>query len=300
MAKRKVPVAGRSSRPLLGMFYMSVACALFPVMNGLVKLLTLRYDPTQVVWFRVTSHLVLVTLVFAPRLGWSLVRTRRIGAQLVSSISMLLSTLLFFSAVKSIGVAEAIAVSFVGPVLIVVLAWPMLGERLTALGSAAVVLGFAGVLVVIRPGSSVFQWASLLLVGSAAAYALYQIVIRRLGTTDHPATTIFYSVLLGAILMSALLPFVWRTPVSAGDWLLLCSLGAFGGLGHYCVAKAATFAPVNLIAPLNYTQMIGSVIVGYLMFAEVPDPYTWFGTVLIVLAGLLAGWQGRRNQGEAR
>ncbi|MBV8188037.1 MAG: DMT family transporter [Alphaproteobacteria bacterium] len=296
----RLPVSGRSSRPLLGVLYMGVACALFPVMNGLVKLLTLRYDPTQVVWFRVTLHLVLVSLVFLPRLGLGLFHTRRIGAQFMSSLSMLLSTLLFFSAVKSIGVAEAIAVSFVGPVLVVLLAWPMLGERITALGFAAVILGFAGVLVVIRPGSAVFQWASLLLVGSAAAYAVYQVVIRRLGTTDHPATTIFYSVLLGAILMSALLPFVWKTPVSAGDWLLLCSLGALGGFGHYCVAKALTYAPANLIAPLNYTQMIGSVIVGYLMFAEVPDLYTWVGTALIVGAGLLAGWQNRRRKGDAR
>jgi drug/metabolite transporter (DMT)-like permease len=200
--------------------------------------------------------------------------------------------------VRSIGVAEAISVSFVGPVLVVLLAWPMLGERISAVGFAAVALGFAGVLVVILPGSSVFQWASLLLVGSAAAYALYQIVIRRLGATDHPATTIFYSVLLGAILMSVLLPFVWRPPASARDWLLLCSLGALGGLGHYCVAKAMTCAPVNLVAPLNYTQMIGSVVVGYLMFAEVPDAYTWLGTALIVAAGVLAGWQSRRRREE--
>jgi drug/metabolite transporter (DMT)-like permease len=291
---------GRQSRPLLGVVYMGVACALFPIMNGLVKLLTSLYDPTQVVWFRVTLHLFLVTLVFLPRLGLALFRTRRIGAQFASSASMLLSTLLFFSAAKSVGVAEAISVSFVGPVLVVLLAWPMLGERITVLGFAAVILGFAGVLVVIRPGSSVFQWASLLLIGSAAAYALYQVVIRRLGTTDHPATTIFYSVLLGAVLMSGLLPFVWRTPDNARDWLLLCSLGALGGLGHYCVAKALTYAPASLIAPLNYTQMIGSVIVGYLMFAEVPDRYTWLGTVLIIAAGLLAGWQSRRRKGETR
>jgi drug/metabolite transporter (DMT)-like permease len=295
----QVPLPGRSARPLLGVLYMSAACALFPIMNGLVKLLTATYDPTQVVWFRVVLHLVLVTLVFLPRLGLGLFRTRRMGSQFVSSVSMLLSTLLFFSAVKSIGVAEAMSVSFVGPVLVVLLAWPMLGERITALGFAAVILGFAGVLVVIRPGSSVFQWASLLLVGSAAAYALYQIVIRRLAATDHPATTIFYSVLLGAILMSVSLPFVWKAPASVRDWLLLCSLGAFGGLGHYCVAKAMTYAPASLVAPLNYTQMIGSVLVGYLMFAEIPDVYTWLGTTLIVAAGLLAGWQSRRKKGES-
>ena len=125
---------------------------------------------------------------------------------------MLLSTLLFFSAVKSVGVAEAISISFVAPLVVVFLAWPLLGERITATRVVAVVVGFVGVLVVIRPGSAVFQWASVLLLGSAVCYAIYQIIIRRLAGVDHPATSIFYSVLLGAILMSMLVPFVWKTP----------------------------------------------------------------------------------------
>ena len=292
MAEKPVS-PGRVSRPLLGVAFMLVACALFPVMNGLVKLLASRYDPTQIVWFRIVVHLGLVALVFTPRMGLDLFRTQRIGLQFVSSVMMLLSTLFFFSAVKFVGVAEAISVSFVAPLAVVFLAWPLLGERITPLKVVAVVIGFAGVLVVIRPGSSVFQWASILLLGSALAYALYQIIIRRLAGIDSPATSIFYSVLLGAIVMSAIMPFVWKTPVDLGDWVLLLSLGAFGGFGHYCVARALTYASANLIAPLNYTQMIGSVIVGYLLFAEIPDLYTWIGTALIVGAGLLVTLQAR-------
>ncbi|MBL0898106.1 MAG: DMT family transporter, partial [Reyranella sp.] len=178
----------------------------------------------------------------------------------------------------------------------VLLAWPLLGERITIFRMAAVVVGFGGVLIVIRPGSAVFQWASLLLLGSAVCYAIYQILIRRLAGVDQPATSIFYSVLLGAIIMSIWLPFVWKLPVSWTDWALLCSLGVFGALGHYCVAKAMTYASANFVAPFNYTQMIGSVIVGYLMFAEVPDLYTWVGTAVIVGAGLMVGWQGRTPQ----
>jgi len=276
------------------MLYMCAACVLFPIMNGIVKLLTATYEPTQIVWFRIVVHLGLVALVFTPRMGLDLFRTRRIGLQFVSSVMMLLSTLLFFSAVKSVGVAEAIAVSFMAPLAVVLLAWPLLGERFTTMRIVAVVLGFAGVLVVIRPGTSVFQWASVLLLGSALCYAIYQVIIRRLAGVDHPATSIFYSVLLGAIVMSVLMPFVWMWPMNLVDWLLLLSLGALGGFGHYCVARALTYASANLIAPLNYTQMLGSVIVGYLMFAEVPDAYTWFGTVLIIGAGLLVTLQVRQ------
>jgi len=283
---------------MLGVLFMCTACALFPIMNGIVKLLTATYDPRQIVWFRIVIHLVLVALVFMPRMGLGLFRARQIGSQLVNSVMMLLSTLLFFSAVKSVGVAEAISISFIAPLVVVFLAWPLLGERITATRVVAVVVGFIGVLVVIRPGTSVFQWASVLLLGSAICYAIYQIIIRRLAGVDHPATSIFYSVLLGAILMSLLVPFVWLTPKSWVDWLLLLSLGALGGAGHYCVARAMTYASANFVAPFNYTQMIGSVIVGYLMFAEVPDLYTWLGTALIVGAGLLVGWEASRRRRE--
>ena len=294
MAETRAP--SRTSRPLLGVLFMCTACALFPVMNGIVKLLAASYEPQQIVWFRIVSHLVLVAAVFMPRMGLGLLRTRRIGTQFVSSVMMLLSTLFFFSAVKSIPVAEAISVAFVAPLAVVLLAWPLLGERITFFRVAAVVVGFAGVLIVIRPGSAVFQWASLLLLGSAICYAVYQILIRRLAGVDAPATSIFYSVLLGAIIMSIWLPFVWKMPTAWTDWALLCSLGVFGALGHYCVAKAMTYASANFVAPFNYTQMIGSVIVGYLMFAEVPDFYTWLGTAVVVGAGLMVGWQGRRPQ----
>ena len=280
---------------MLGVLFMCAACALFPVMNGIVKLLAETYDPKQIVWFRIVSHLVLVAAVFGPHMGLGLLRTRRIGTQFVSSVMMLLSTLFFFSAVKYVPVAEAIAVTFVAPLAVVLLAWPLLGERITLFRLAVVVIGFCGVLIVIRPGSAVFQWASVLLLCSAMCYATYQILIRRLAGIDQPATSIFYSVLLGAILMSLWLPFVWKMPTTWSDWALLCSLGLFGALGHYCVAKAMTYASANFVAPFNYTQMIGSVIVGYFMFAEVPDFYTWLGTAVVVGAGLMVGWQGRRT-----
>jgi drug/metabolite transporter (DMT)-like permease len=282
-------------RPLLGVLFMCAACALFPVMNGIVKFLGGLYDPKEVVWFRIVTHLVLVALVFVPRMGTRLFHTRQIGSQFIVSLMMLLSTLLFFTAAKYVGVADAISISFLGPLAVVFLAWPLLGERITALRLGAVVLGFVGVLVVIRPGSSVFQPASLLLLGSALCYAVYQIYIRRLAGIDHPATSIFYSVLLGSILMSFVMPFVWQTPRSWQHWLLFLSTGAMGALGHYCVARALSCASANFIAPFNYTQMIGSVIVGYLMFGEVPDSYVWLGTALIVLAGLSVGWSGRKR-----
>jgi drug/metabolite transporter (DMT)-like permease len=274
---------------------MSVACALFPVMNSMVKLLTGIYSFEEVVWVRLATHLVLISAVFLPRRGMALLRTRAPMQQVICSLGLLGATFFFFSAAKYVGVTEAIAISFVSPLAVTFLAWPLLGERITVVRLASVVIGFAGVLIVIRPGSSVFQWASLMILASAVSYAVYQIIVRRVAAVDSPATTAFYSALGCTLVASFFVPFAWKTPDNWRDAAMMLSLGFFGGFGHYCVARAFSYAPANLIAPLNYTQMIGSVIIGYLMFAEIPDFYTWVGSAVIIAAGLLVGWQGRRK-----
>ncbi len=288
-----VKLPDRVYRPWLGIFYMSVACALFPVMNSMVKLLTGIYSFEEVVWVRLATHLVLISAVFLPRRGMALLRTRAPMQQVICSLGLLGATFFFFSAAKYVGVTEAIAISFVSPLAVTFLAWPLLGERITVVRLASVVIGFAGVLIVIRPGSSVFQWASLMIVASAISYAVYQIIVRRVAAVDSPATTAFYSALGCTLVASFFVPFAWKTPDNWRDVAMMLSLGFFGGFGHYCVARAFSYAPANLIAPLNYTQMIGSVVVGYLMFAEIPDFYTWVGSAVIIAAGLLVGWAGR-------
>lgn len=275
---------------------MCVACALFPVQNAVVKLLTSLYPFQEVVWVRLATHLVLMCVVFLPRRKLALLRTRAPLQQVICSAGLLGATFFFFAAAKSVGVTEAIAISFISPLVVTFLAWPLLGERITVVRFASVAIGFAGVLIVIRPGSSVFQWASLLIVASAVSYAVYQIIVRRVAAVDSPATTAFYSALGCTLVASLFVPFHWKTPESWRDVALMLSLGVSGGFGHYCVARAFSYAPANLIAPLNYTQMIGSVVVGYLVFAEVPDFYTWLGSAVIIVAGLLVGWQGRKKK----
>lgn len=282
-------------RPWLGIFFMCVACALFPVMNSMVKLLTGIYPYQEVVWVRLGAHLALMTVIFVPRRGMALFRTKAPLQQVACSLGLLGATFFFFGAAKYVGVTEAIAISFVSPLVVTFLAWPLLGERITLVRLSSVVIGFVGVMIVIRPGSSVFQWASLSILASAISYAVYQIVVRRVAAVDSPATTAFYSALGCTLVMSFFVPFNWKTPDNWGDLAMMLSLGFFGGFGHYCVARAFTYAPANLIAPLNYTQMIGSVVVGYLMFSEIPDFYTWLGSAVIIAAGLLVGWHGRKR-----
>jgi len=186
--------------------------ALFPVQNAVVKLLTSIYPFQEVVWVRLATHLVLMCVIFLPRRGLALLRTRAPVQQVICSAGLLGATFFFFSAAKSVGVTEAIAISFISPLVVTFLAWPILGERITLVRLASVVIGFAGVLIVIRPGSSVFQWASLLIVASAVSYAVYQIIVRRVAAVDSPATTAFYSALGCTLVTSLFVPFNWKTP----------------------------------------------------------------------------------------
>lgn len=278
-----------AGRPLLGIGFMCLAGSIFPVMNGLAKLMSESYSSEQVVWARTLSHLLLVLAVLMPRYGLGLLATRRPAVQLARSLMLLTSTFLFFSALKFISVAQAASISFVAPLIVVLLAGPVLGERVSIGRVIAVLFGFCGVIVVIRPGSEVFQWASLFVLGSATCYALYQLLTRLVAGVDKPETSVVYSALVGSVFLSFLLPWFWRTPEHFRDVLLLCSLGALGAAGHYCVARALMYAPANFVSPFHYWQMVGSVAVGYLLFGDLPDGYTWAGTALIVGAGLYVG-----------
>lgn len=282
-------------RPLLGIAFMLTAASLFPVMNGLAKLMSQSYSSEQVVWARTVSHLVFVLALFVPQAGWRVVRTRRPGVQFLRSCMLIGSTFLYFTALKFVPLAQAASISFTAPLIVVMLAGPMLGEKVTLSRVAAVLAGFAGVLVVIRPGTAVFQWASLLILGTATCYAIYQVLTRRVAGFDTAETSAVYSALVGSLIMSLIVPFSWKTPGTLTDVLALAGLGVFGGLGHYCVARAMTYAPANFVSPFQYWQMVGSVVVGYLLFAEVPDAFTWLGAAMIVAAGIYVGISGKAN-----
>ena len=282
-------------RTLLGVLFMCLASSLFPVMNGLVQVLSPRYPSEQIVWARVVSHMVFILALFGPRFGIvPLMRTTQPAWQFLRSIILLMSTFMFFNGVKHLELAKAASISFTAPFIVALLAWPMLGERMTASRFLAVALAFAGVLIVIRPGSDVFHWASLLILGSAACYALYQVVTRRVAGHDPPETSAAYSALVGTLVMTALMPLVWSPILSWSDAGLLFSLGMLGGLGHYFVARAMTCAQANIIVPFGYWQMVGSVAVGYAISGLLPDLSTWIGAAVIIAAGFYIAWRETR------
>lgn len=296
IAAPSVPMPERTA-VLWGMFFMCLAGTLFPVMNGLVQVLSDRYPSPQIVWARTASHLIVMLALFAPRFGLvTLIRTNAIGWQLARSVALLASTLCFFTGVKYLPLAKAASISFMAPFIVALLAWPLLREPMSPRRLAGVGAGFLGVLIVIRPGSDVFHWSALLILASATFYAIYQVFTRKVAGRDRPETSAVYSALVGTVVMSIWVPFVWTPIQSWTDAALLASLGLFGGLGHYCVARALTYAAASVVAPFQYWQLIGSVAVGWALMGSLPDHWTWLGAAVIVAAGIYIGWLETREK----
>ncbi len=284
---------GLDPKLLLGILFMCGSGVMFPIMNGFAKSLGSQYPSLEVSWARAFVHVVFLLAAFLPRHGLGLLRTRRPLIQLARSSMLFLSNLCFFYAITFIPIAKAASISQTAPLIIALLAGPMLGERTTRARLAALALGFVGVLVVIRPGTAVFHWASLFVLASATCYSLYSILTRRISSLDSPETSAFYSSVVGAFAMLAVLPLVWKTPAGAANIAMFCSMGVLGAIGHYCVANALKLAPASVVTPFQYFQLIGSVLVGFVGFGDLPDALTWVGAGIIVFSGLLVGWTQR-------
>jgi drug/metabolite transporter (DMT)-like permease len=271
---------------------MTGATALFTCMNTSVKVLTAHLPVVEIVWARNLVHLLFVVALFAPgRGGWRLFVTSTPVVQLGRSLLFITSTACFFSAIGHVPLADATAIGFTAPLIVAVLAGPLLGERLGLGHWVAIAVGFAGALIVVRPTGASANLYALLVLASSATYAGYQLLTRRAASVDSPETSVAYSALMGALLMSALVPFHWSTPGRGWQWGLLGVLGLLGGTGHYLVARAFASAPASLVSPFHYVQLLWAALVGYLLFGDVPGALMWLGAGLIVASGLYVAWR---------
>lgn len=279
-------------RILRGILYILAASALFVTMNTGVKVLREDLPAVQLIWARTLVHLLLVVALFAPtRGGWRLFVTRRPGLQLARSFLLLASTSFFFSALGWVPLADATAVSFTAPFIVAGLAGPVLGERVSTGHWVAIAVGFLGALIIIRPGAPGANPYLLLVVGSSACYAGYQILTRRVGAFDRPETSVTYSALVGTLVLSLLVPFAWRTPAAGWQWAILSGLGLLGGVGHYCVARAFVLAPAAILSPFHYAQLVQAAVLGYLAFGDVPAAWTWLGAAVVAASGVYIAWR---------
>lgn len=280
--------------------YMALAMALIPCLNASAKYLGRSYATVEIVWARYAGHLAYMIVVFFPRRGVRLFYTQRIGIQVLRSALLVTATGVYFTALHYTDLPTAAVISFVSPLMITALSFVMLGEPVGPRRWAAVVAGFVGALIILRPGAGVVHLASFLVLISAACNAFYQLLTRSLAARDSAETSNTYIALVGFVLASLAVPFFWETPRSLLDLLLFIGLGVFGGFGHYFIVKALEWGPAAVIAPFNYAQLLGAAIIGYVVFAEWPDRGTWIGAAVIIGSGLYILYRERTLQKRAR
>lgn len=268
----------------MGIFYMCITMMMFVSMDTCAKYLVGLYPTMEVVWGRFVSQVLILLVVLAPRLR-TVMKTQSLPFQLVRSLFLLGATLCFFSGLNTIQVAEASAIMFTAPLMLTALAPFVLKEKVGIRRWASVLVGFAGAMIIIRPGQDAIAIGAFWVLGAAACYACYQVSTRLLSGQDSVLTTLFYSALLGAVIMSFIGPFHFQPPTSI-DLAIMGLTGLFGTLGHFCMIKALTLAEASKVAPYSYTNLIWATIIGYILFDALPDIWTFVGAGVIIASGL--------------
>lgn len=255
--------------------------------------------PLQTVWARYAVSVVLVSVFINPWRVPGLLQTKRPVLQLGRSALLLLSTALNFVALNHLRLDQTVSIQFLAPLLVAVLAWPLLGERVGPRRVAAIVVGFLGIMVITRPGLEGFHPAALLSLGSAVCYAFYNVSTRLLAQDDSSQTTMFYSGLVGALALTPLLPGVWTSPATPLAWTVMLGTGAFGAVGHWLLILAHARAPASLLAAFIYSQIIWMAGLGWFIFGDAPDGWTVAGSGIVIASGLYILHRERVRRGSA-
>jgi drug/metabolite transporter (DMT)-like permease len=276
-------------RPLGGILFIIGAGIVFTVMNALAKELSQTLPVLMIGWGRYSFHLVFVLFYVGITLGpagWARVLvSRRPMLQAFRSVLMLGATLSFFLAVKYVPLAGATAVNFIEPLVITILSFLLLKEQVGPRRWAAVIVGFVGVLIVVRPGFGMAHPAILAPIFGATCGALYSTFTRAVSTFDRPITSLAYSGIFGCLALSLAMPFVWQQP-SGRDWLMLIGIGLSGGMAHLLVIRAFSAAPASLVAPFVYVQLLWTIAMDFWWFGNWPQSTTWAGASLIIATGI--------------
>jgi len=288
--------AGGSSaaHPLQGVALFLAAMLLFACLDATSKHLSQKFAVPMLVWARYTVHFLLMVVFLAPTMGMRLLRTRRPLPQIVRALMLMFTTAFGIAALKLMPLAETTAMVFVSPLLVTILAVFMLHEKVRPSRWIAVTVGLAGMVLIARPGSGLVPIGVAYALIAASLYSLYQILTRQLVATEHPITMVFYTALVGTVVTTWGLPWYWGGPLpDPMEVLLICSLGIYGGVGHFLLTRAFRLAPASLLSPFLYVQLVWSTLLGWIVFDHFPDAVALAGILIIVASGLFIALTSR-------
>lgn len=272
---------------LSGAAWMLLGASCIAIVDAMAKYLAPTINGVQIVWGYVGASLLFLLAVTLARgvSPLSLARSRRPWLQIARGASLVCSLSALFVSLRYLPLAVATTVSFTAPLIIVALSGPILGERVGAARWVAVIVGMFGAMLVVRPGTDVFHWASLLTLAGAFFFALFNIATRMLGGIDKPLTTVLYTFVVSTALVSLAMPAVWVSP-SMPQWLLFAASGLLGFAAHFSIARSLTLADASAVAPLHYVRLLWAIAIGFVVFSEIPNAWTIAGGALIVTSGI--------------
>jgi drug/metabolite transporter (DMT)-like permease len=276
-----------SHHPLRAVTLMLAAMLCFALLDATSKHLSQTFNVPLLVWARYLVHFLLMVVFLAPRYGVGLVRTSRPFAQIGRALLLVAVTGLAMAGFRILPLAENTAILFVSPLIVALLAGPMLGEKVGMPRWLAALVGFGGMLLIARPGGALAPEGIVYTTVAAICYAFYQLLTRRMTATEKPITLVFYTAMTGTVAMSMALPWIWYGPTPTTlETLMICSLAIYGGTGHFLLTHAFRQAPASTLAPFLYVQLIWASLLGWLFYDQWPDALSIAGMGTIVAGGI--------------
>ena len=289
--------AADENAPLRGVLLLVLAMLLVPFNDAIAKILTARYPVAEIVWGRYVVHLLVlapfVLIRYGPRAFWP----EQARLQILRGALMVGATFFFFWALSRLPMADTVALIFFYPMVVTALSPLILGEHVGLRRWIAVGVGLIGTLIIVRPGTDVFQWWSLIALCGGSCYALYLIVTRKIAGSAPPLVTAGYAAVVGVVTMPLIMPGGWVMP-NFPDLGLFVAMGGFAATGHLLIAKAFDYSQASLLAGFGYTEIVMATVLGYFIFGDFPDAWTWVGVAIIIAAGLYITMRERLVRGE--
>lgn len=274
-------------RPLLGVSLVIAATLLFAINDATNKYLLVTYDVPLVAAIRNIVHAILMIAILGPYQGRRLVRTARPGLVVIRSICLAIGTLFAGLALQLMPIAETTAIIYLSPILVVLLARPILGENIGLVGWLAALGGFIGVVLIARPGGGLDPLGVVFALCNVGATVSYYLLTRILAKSERTLTLLFYSALIGAIMFGLAMPWFWFGAMPSNfEIMLFLSLGVTAGLGHFCFTAANRYAEASVLAPMTYSHLLWAGILGWLVFGQLPDAWGLTGMLVIAAAGV--------------
>jgi len=282
---------------------MLMGMIIVPVMDAIAKILGSQMSPVQITWGRFAFQFVFMGIAILLTLGPAALRSKQTGIHLVRGILLAIATTFFFFSLQYLPLANAIAIFFVQPMILTLLSALVLGETIGWHRRIAVTTGFIGALIIIRPGGHAFTYAALLPLAAAAFFASYLALTRFVANVDHPLTMQFTSAVGAALIVTLALAVGHSIGLTnfqpslpdATQWGLLAAIGLVAAVGHLLVVIAINRAPTSLLAPFSYAEIVSATVLGYFVFNEWPDNYTWLGIAVIVASGMYVLYRERQQ-----